>query len=1071
MKIPARFLGLIVACVAAFTGCGDNQDPPQTPAKEIVSFSFLAATNPGLAANAAVTISGSTISAMVPSGTNVTALVATFETTGTSVTVGGVAQVSGTTANNFSADVIYRVTAADNTTRDYTVTVKIAPAGAKQLTAYAFLSASNAGLGADVTATINGTTIAATVPSGTNVTALVATFATTGTSVKVGATAQVSGTTANNFSSPVTYRVTAADGSTQDYTVTVTVAPNTAKAITAYSFLSVNNAGLGANVTATINGTAIAATVPFGTNITALVATFATTGTSVTVGGTAQVSGTTAHDFTAPVAYTVTAGDGTTQVFTVTVTVGLSSSKAITAYAFLSASNGGLGADVTATINGTAIAATVPFGTNVTALVGTFATSGASVTVGGTAQVSGITANNFTTPVAYTVTAGDGSTQVFTVTVTVAADPAKAITAYSFLSVNNAGLGANVTATINGNAIAATVPFGTNVTALVATFVTTGASVAVGGTAQVSGITANDFTAPVAYTVTAADGTTAVFTVTVTVALNPAKDITAFEFLSVNNAGLGADITAVITGTSITATVPFGTNVTALVATFSTTGASVTVGGTAQVSGTTANNFTLPVIYRVTAADGSTLDHTVTITVAPSPANDITAYAFLSANNPGLATNVTATFTGNAIAATVPFGTDLTALVATFTTTGASVAVGGTAQVSGITANNFTAPVAYTVTAADTTTAVFTVTVTVAPAPKDITAFSFLAANNAVLTTDVTATITGTAIAATLPFGTSRTALIASFTTSGGTVTVGAVTQVSGVTTNNFTTPVTYRVTGADGLTQDFTVTVAVALNPAKAITAYSFAAQAPNLVAASTGTITGTAIAVAVPPGTTVTSLVATFTTTGASVKVGAVLQVSATTANDFTNPVVYTVTAADGSTQDFTVTVIPLVTSFSFTGAVGNEATFAADGLYPKLTAVPLMGRVGGATTTASGVFIGTGWNATTLDTNHYFTFTVTPKAGETMTLTNFAFKNQRSNTGPTTFVVRSNRDNFAADLLTLPTPAGGVLALNAVVLGAGFANVTTAVEFRMYAFGASATTGTWRLDDVQLSGVITP
>jgi hypothetical protein len=53
----------------------------------------------------------------------------------------------------------------------------------------------------------------------------VASFTTTGVSVKVGATTQTSGTTANDFTSPVTYRVTAGNGSTQDYVVTVTVAP------------------------------------------------------------------------------------------------------------------------------------------------------------------------------------------------------------------------------------------------------------------------------------------------------------------------------------------------------------------------------------------------------------------------------------------------------------------------------------------------------------------------------------------------------------------------------------------------------------------------------------------------------------------------------------------------------------------------------------------------------------------------------------------------------------------------------------------------------------------------------
>jgi len=56
------------------------------------------------------------------------------------------------------------------------------------------------------------------------VTALVATFtASAGSSVTVGSTIQVTGTTSNNFTSPVVYTVTAADISTQDYTVTVTV--------------------------------------------------------------------------------------------------------------------------------------------------------------------------------------------------------------------------------------------------------------------------------------------------------------------------------------------------------------------------------------------------------------------------------------------------------------------------------------------------------------------------------------------------------------------------------------------------------------------------------------------------------------------------------------------------------------------------------------------------------------------------------------------------------------------------------------------------------------------------------
>ena len=64
------------------------------------------------------------------------------------------------------------------------------------------------------------------VPHGTALTSLAATFAVpAGASVKVGNQAQTSGTTQNNFSSPVTYKVTGADGTTtRNWTVNVTVA-------------------------------------------------------------------------------------------------------------------------------------------------------------------------------------------------------------------------------------------------------------------------------------------------------------------------------------------------------------------------------------------------------------------------------------------------------------------------------------------------------------------------------------------------------------------------------------------------------------------------------------------------------------------------------------------------------------------------------------------------------------------------------------------------------------------------------------------------------------------------------
>ena len=65
-------------------------------------------------------------------------------------------------------------------------------------------------------------TVAITVPYGTSVTSLTPTIV-----LATGATISPTSGTAKNFTSPVTYTVTAADSSTQPYIVTVTIAPNT----------------------------------------------------------------------------------------------------------------------------------------------------------------------------------------------------------------------------------------------------------------------------------------------------------------------------------------------------------------------------------------------------------------------------------------------------------------------------------------------------------------------------------------------------------------------------------------------------------------------------------------------------------------------------------------------------------------------------------------------------------------------------------------------------------------------------------------------------------------------------
>jgi hypothetical protein len=381
-----------------------------------------------------------------------------------------------------------------------------------------------------------------------------------------------------------------------------------------------------------------------------------------------------------------------------------SSSKAITAFSFVGFPG------YAGTINEAAktITVTLPFGTNVTNLVAAFTTTGASVKVGTAAQKSGTTPNNFTTPVAYSVTASDGSIATYTVTVTLASISAKAITAFSFVGFPAA------TGVINEAAktIGVTLPFGTNLTSLIAKFTTTGIDVRVGATIQTSGSTPNNFTNPVQYIVTAADSSTATYTVTVTVATTSAKAITAYSFVGFTGA-IGVINEAAKT---IAVTVPFGTNLTNLIATFTTTGTVVRVGTTVQTSGSTANNFKNPVQYIVTAADSSTATYTVTVTVAPNSAKAITAYSFVGFT--GAEGTIDEAASPKTITVPVPHGTDVTNLIATFTTTGTVVKVGTTVQTSSATANDFTNTVAYVVTAADNSTATYNVTVIVTDAPE-----------------------------------------------------------------------------------------------------------------------------------------------------------------------------------------------------------------------------------------------------------------------------------------------------------------------------------------------------------------
>jgi hypothetical protein len=129
---------------------------------------------------------------------------------------------------------------------------------------------------------------------------------------------------------------------------------------------------------------------------------------------------------------------------------------------------------------------------------------------------------------------------------------------------------------------------------------------------------AQDFTSSaILYTVTAEDGTTKDYLVTVKlnteIGKSSAKDITAFSV---------AGVVGVITGSNIVVTVPFGTDVTALVPTIE-----VSAGASVSPASGVAQDFTSPaILYTVTAEDGSIKDYITYYIGDTGPAGGIVFY-------------------------------------------------------------------------------------------------------------------------------------------------------------------------------------------------------------------------------------------------------------------------------------------------------------------------------------------------------------------------------------------------------------------------------------------------------------
>lgn len=145
-------------------------------------------------------------------------------------------------------------------------------------------------------------------------------------------------------------------------------------------------------------------------------------------------------------------------------------------------------------------------------------------------------------------------------------------------------------------------------------------------------------------------------------------------------------------------------------------------------------------------------------------------------------------------------------------------------------------------------------------------------------------------------------------------------------------------------------------------------------------------------------------------------------------------------------------MLATWSLVGQPGTQTSTAAGGSAPGVVAGDL--KRGGALVAAAGTnsISSSGWSVGALDATKFYTVTLAAPSGCALAATSLALDATSSGTGPTSAAVGTSTDAFAS---TTPasTTAAGMVTLTATAAGG-------MVEIRIYGVGASATTGTMRV-----------
>ncbi|WP_264524140.1 S8 family serine peptidase [Flavobacterium sp. N502536] len=257
-------------------------------------------------------------------------------------------------------------------------------------------------------------------------------------------------------------------------------------------------------------------------------------------------------------------------------------------------------------------------GADVTAAIAKYSLGMNSIAkIGGVTQVNGVTPNDFSNPVTLTVEGvgfNTGITQTYTVKLIKGLGDESKLLSYDFKTTSNPGLTKEINTNIAGNNVTKTVPFGYNVTNLVADFtVSPGAELFVDGVKQMnSKVTASDYSNSFLVTVVAENKLSQI---NYTVDINAKNAQTSIISYSVANQIGKSTIDPVLK--TVKVVVNNNANLSALVPVVQVSDfATLRIGTYIQNSGVTPLNYTQPVVYNVLAQNRAIENWTVTIEAA-----------------------------------------------------------------------------------------------------------------------------------------------------------------------------------------------------------------------------------------------------------------------------------------------------------------------------------------------------------------------------------------------------------------------------------------------------------------------